>query len=631
MSTQARRSALFKGIVAALAAVCGEQAMAVDFQFGDGWKGSWTTSISLGTAVRAGKPSTRLYGAANGALVGLPYGTGANTLDEGNLNYSAGDPYSSPFKIISEVSVQKGDMGAFVRAKAWYDITLKNADVNYGNQPNGYNNYNIATDSLGAKKPLSDKGFDTLSKFSGVYLLDAYIYDTFSVGGQPLQVRLGNQVVNWGESLFIQGINQTAPIDVPSFRKPGVELKEVFLPVPMVYFNQSLGDAGSLEAFYQFKWIATPVDAGCGNYWSASDGSISARPGSCNYAVTIAPAPTYPQDQPFGGASGLYYPYVDGKKGSNGGQFGLAYHISVASLADTEFGVYAQRLNSRTPVLNVQYGNYTGMGSYSPAAASWNYPNGIKLLGLSAATNLFGWSISAELSQQIGVPAQISGVDLLYSSLFAPQGLSVGPLGSRALAAYSGNGFLQGWSRANKSQFQVNGIKVGSHLLGSDQYLFVAEAGFQTNNLPDYRDDPTALRYGRNFIFGAGSSPTYAILGLPGGNTCGSLTVSAEGCINDGYVTHFAWGYRLKLDLTYNGVFGTGVTAIPSVFFAQDVQGVSLDSQFGEGHKTLGLSSKFVYDKRYSVEVGTVFYDRTAQYDLYRDRGYWFANFNVQF
>jgi len=202
-----------------------------EFEFGDGWQGAWTTTMSLGSSWRAESPDSELYGQANGALAGLPNGTGANTLDEGNLNYRKGDRFSTLFKVISEVSFRKGSQGGLVRAKAWYDYTLNHEDVRFGNQPNGYNGYDLASDSLTDRRPLSDDGYDKLLKFQGVHLLDAYVYDSFDVGGRDLQLRLGKQVINWGESVFIQGVNQINPIDVPAARRPGAEVKEVLMPV----------------------------------------------------------------------------------------------------------------------------------------------------------------------------------------------------------------------------------------------------------------------------------------------------------------------------------------------------------------------------------------------------------------
>jgi hypothetical protein len=65
-------------------------------------------------------------------------------------------------------------------------------------------------------------------------------------------VRLGKQVVSWGESTFIGGgINSINPIDVSAFRRPGAEIKEGLIPVNMFYVSQSLTDNLSAEGFYQ--------------------------------------------------------------------------------------------------------------------------------------------------------------------------------------------------------------------------------------------------------------------------------------------------------------------------------------------------------------------------------------------
>lgn len=610
-----------------LAAAWASPSWAGSFDLGDGWGGSWSSSVSLGTAIRAKQQDNRLYGQGNGGLLGRTDGTGNNTIDEGNLNYNRGDPFTTQLKLISEVAVQKGEMGLLVRGKAWYDYTLNDQSVHLGNTGNGYNGYTFAPTggTLGAERPLSDDGFEPLSKFKGIYLLDAYVYNTFDVGGQALQIRAGNQVVNWGESLFIQGLNQVAPIDVPSFRKPGVQLKEVFLPVPLLFASQGLGQYGSVEAFYQLQWKATPIEAGCGNYWEVAGASISAKTSSCNNAVSVAGSSA------FGYNAGAYVRQIDGEKGKNSGQYGVAYRFNSAAL-DTEFGLYAQRLNARIPNLNVHFGDFTGVTPPSgiPFSASWDYANSIKMIGISAATNLWSLSIGAELSHQRGVPAQVDGNDLLLSALGAGGAINpgvtipFGPYGPQAVAAKNGSGLLQGYTRTNKTQFNLNAVKAGSNLLGASQYILIGEVGFQKNTLPDYKNDPTAVRYGRNFIFGPGPSALY-------GAPCAALNSSVEGCENDGYVTPFSWGYRVKMDMTYNNVLDSGVTVTPSLFFAHDVKGVSVDSQFLEDRRTIGLSSKFSYAKQYTLELGVVTYNHNAKYDPLRDRDFYSATFGMSF
>ena len=65
------------------------------------------------------------------------------------------------------------------------------------------------------------------------------------------ELRLGRQVVSWGESTFIQnGINVINHFDVSALRVPGSELKEGFLPQEMVNFSLQFTDNLSAQAIY---------------------------------------------------------------------------------------------------------------------------------------------------------------------------------------------------------------------------------------------------------------------------------------------------------------------------------------------------------------------------------------------
>ena len=52
----------------------------------------------------------------------------------------------------------------------------------------------------------------------------------------------------------------------------------------------------------------------------------------------------------------------------------------------------------------------------------WEYPEDIQIYGISAATNLLGWSTSAELSYQVDVPVMVNGNDLIGAGV-----LGIGP------------------------------------------------------------------------------------------------------------------------------------------------------------------------------------------------------------
>jgi hypothetical protein len=71
-----------------------------------------------------------------------------------------------------------------------------------------------------------------------VRLLDAFAYFRFDLGSRPAEIRLGSQVVSWGESTFIQGgINAVNHFDVSALRAPGAELKEGFMPQEMAFVS----------------------------------------------------------------------------------------------------------------------------------------------------------------------------------------------------------------------------------------------------------------------------------------------------------------------------------------------------------------------------------------------------------
>ena len=53
-------------------------------------------------------------------------------------------------------------------------------------------------------------------------------------GDQRGKLKLGNQVISWGEDIFILGgVNQINAIDLQKFHVPGTQIKEVFIPAPI--------------------------------------------------------------------------------------------------------------------------------------------------------------------------------------------------------------------------------------------------------------------------------------------------------------------------------------------------------------------------------------------------------------
>jgi hypothetical protein len=747
---QGRRNKVLAGVIGAVLASYASGASALEFEFENGGRLNWNTTLSVGSSWRAEDPSRWLYTRADGSALGMysaplvpgtPVGpkdglAGNHAAGDGNLNYAKGDRFTTPFKLITDVEFKKDNWGALVRVKAWYDQALNEEEVRYGSQANEYNGvrsglgpvpgYSFCTGAwapgancmpvsppgtnLWPKAKLRDDGFEAEQKFDNVYLLDAYVYGSFAVGSSDLQVRLGNQVVNWGESIFIQGVNQINPIDVPAARRAGAELKEILLPVWMAYANWGF-NFGSIEAFYQLKWNNTSVD-GCGTYFTATSTLISSDPGSCRsltpiggqLGAAVVNGAIMPQTGSLPyivSGAGVYVPAVKGDEPGDSGQFGVAFRFPVDAI-DTEIGLYAMNIHSRLPytggyggtaprdlppairaaltaagaIGTDAYGDYwvaTGStnrwrnmfpgleaGIERNLAANginydiqsgvgfWQYPEDIQIFGVSAATNLFGWSTSAEVSYQADVPVQMNGNDVLGASY-----LGIGPVREYADEVGdkpAGERRLDGYDRFDKTQAQVNVVKTFSNILGSQNMVIVGEVGGQWNNIPDYTKG--GIRYGRGFMYGTGSGPEYApggyVQGQPtipliNGNWCSPTLVGSPtpipntsfnphpiGCKNDGYITDMAWGYRLRVSMDYNNVLNSGVTLTPSVFWSQDVEGISMDPAFIEDREVLGLGLKFTYNKQYVFDLNWVDY-ADNNFDPLFDRDYYSASLSVTF
>ena len=115
---------------------------------------------------------------------------------------------------------------------------------------------------------LTDKGENNAGREFNV--LDAFVTVDGDAAGMPYMVRVGRQVINWGENTFIPGGNSSFnPIDVMALRRPGAEIKDALLPVEAIYGSLAVTDNLTLEAYYG-GWDDYKLDAG-GTLFGVSD------------------------------------------------------------------------------------------------------------------------------------------------------------------------------------------------------------------------------------------------------------------------------------------------------------------------------------------------------------------------
>lgn len=199
---------------------------------------------------------------------------------------------------------------------------------------------------------------------SDVRILDAYVYGSFDVAGLPTTIRFGNQVLNWGESMFIQGgINSFQAADVTALRSPGSELREGYTPMPMIMVQTSLTPDLSLEAFWQFSYAITRLDP-AGSFFSTDDiagpGSIPAilnanfdDPNNC---VADGDTNILAYANPASNPICLSRTADRGQDDTN--QYGVAAHYYAADVGNgIDFGLYYVRFSSRLPYLGFTNGN----------------------------------------------------------------------------------------------------------------------------------------------------------------------------------------------------------------------------------------------------------------------------------
>ncbi|MDY0413884.1 MAG: DUF1302 domain-containing protein [Pseudomonas sp.] len=635
-----------------LASVLATPASAVTFDLGE-IEGTFDSTLSVGASWSTAKPDKEFIGNANG-------GTGfTQTGDDGRLNFQRGKTFSQIFKGLHDLELRYKDSGVFVRGKYWYDAELQD-----GNRPH---------------KDISNKGRKEGAKTRGAEILDAFVYHNYAIADKPGTVRLGKQVVSWGESTFIMNsINSVNPIDVSAFRRPGAELKEGLIPVNMFYVSQSLTDQLSMEAFYQIGWKQTVVD-NCGTFFSSAD--VAADGCNDNYHILNSAltngllkgidglaalgVPWAPSMDSLGinyTSEGLMIPRGKGNKARDSGQWGTAFRW----LGDnTEYGAYFMNYHSRSPFLSMQnsemnaamlgklgaasnaVGNILGAAAAPLGAAAtlvgngnyfMDYPEDIRLYGLSFSTTLpTGTAWQGEISYRPNAPVQINTQDMtlkLATGIGTDVAKAKGYADAAGAAAKAGNlaqaqalGALaqqyQGQALAQGGQFhrgydrkEVTQIQTTfTHFF--DQVLGASRATVVGEVGLTHVGGLGGVRYGRDAVYG---SPTSIIPDNPS---------SAQVHGWHGFVTKNSWGYRVRGILDYSSAFA-GINLHPNMAFSHDVDGYGPNGQFNEGAKAVSLGLDADYQNTYTAGLSyTNFFD--GRYNTLKDRDFVSVNFGMNF
>ena len=584
-------------LAVAVAATMSTPASAFQFYMGD-LEASFDTTLGAGASWRVAKPDSNLVGQGNGG------DGGSINSDDGNLNFDKNDTYSKLVKGSSDFLIRGDDWGLFARARYWYDFELKDE--------------NRATDANGYQRELSRDGKDYASTGE---ILDAYIYKNFYFGDMPLNVRLGRQVVSWGESTFIfNGINVINPVDIGAIRAPGAELKEALLPVNMLYGSLGLTENVTLEGFVQFEYEESRID-NCGTFFSSVDYVAD----GCGpvYGVNNQTELSNQQGLTGDGSLPTQLSRVGDDDPDDTDQFGVAIRWYAQELNETEFAAFFIQYHSRLPnVGGIVAQDADGDGAISTPEAfdpitgakyQVQYSEQIQLFGVSFNTvGPMGFSLGGEYSFKHDMPLQLNSPDLVAGAA----GRAVSPIfqnrvpdtnndGVINLADAAASGFLGstqlGYDLYDVSQIQMTAIRFWEQVFGASRLIYVGEVGATyVHNLPDISE----IRYGRFDQLGFGlakdSNPNDSTTAL---QECLALNF-VGGCNTKGYTTDFSWGYRMRASLQYDDVF-SGINLIPQLAWTHDVKGFAPGpgANFSEGNKSIGASVTADYLNRYRATL----------------------------
>lgn len=509
----------------ALAVVQWLPAAAVTFESG-GIKGSFDSTITTGIGVRLQNPKCSLIGDPS-VCAGADVFSWSNG-DDGNLNYRKGDLFATYLKGNHELLLKLPDDWTFLGRVSWL------ADGK-------------ADDT--ARTPLSR---DTKREIvRNVRLLDLWAGKGLQLGEQRANVRLGNQFLNWGESLFLPGgINASNPVDYQRLQQPGTQLKEAFLPVPTLSATMGLGKGLTAEAYVQFDWKRSKLPP-VGGYWSVVDIFDKGREpiylGLDPAAAAAVGAPPFPA-----------IPIAPDVKAKKSGQWGLALRWQPEGSA-ANFGFYALNYHDKTP--NLQF---------VADGAQWRFLENRKLYGASMSIPVGNWAVGTELSYR---PKDA----LALSSCYTP-----------GLAGDNINGFYPGpceqFVDSKRYQWHLTGLlslTPGDHgavlnLLRADGATLLAEA--VVIHMPGVH----AL-YNRTAPDG-GAVQQLTAAGLWSWSNDGGATIYGAG-------TKTSAGVNFDFSWTYDGSLLPGWQVTPGLYYFHAVKGrtPTLFANFMQGARSVNL------------------------------------------
>lgn len=376
---------------------------------GGGLKFDWSLGTTYALGVRTKNPNPLLASDASNF-----------TGNDGNNNFKKGALIANRVSALFESKLTKGDTGMVLTGSTFYDQA-----------------YHSRTDYNGSTIPNTPPPYDRFASkarhMQGGYsrLLDTYAFTTVNLGdAKKLDLRVGRQVVNWGEANYFANISGAqGPFDGAKSDIPGTEVKEAILPEDQISASLQLSPDFTLLGHWQFGFHETILPA-VGSFQSTDD--LLGPGGSCmgTYSGGVCDGLPRTQDQ----------------TPKKTGQWGIGGRYRLTS--ETEVGLYYLNYNDRSPALII-----------APDFSGYNvrYFDNVKMLAGTVSTTFGKVSAYGELSYRQGTPLMVNARDVPDMPVYV---------------------------RGNVTQLNVGGFyNVGRTPLASDMQLLAEVSGVKVNSI----------------------------------------------------------------------------------------------------------------------------------------------------
>ena len=636
-SRQLTRSSLLPALALSLCMSAPAKAYRWDLANGD-VQLNFDTTLSFGVQLRTEDPNPRNFGRDNGGNVPtqgplgeLLHGPGGGAAanpdfnflngDNGDLNYRSGDLTSAALKGTHELGVKWGEgWSALGRATWLYDGVV--ADTRF-------------TKLSSSAKDIAELNFTPL---------DLWVAKDFNLFDRPARVKVGNQVVSWGEDIFIiGGINSVNALDLRRFHTPGTQLKEVFRPAPMIYLNAAITDTLNFEAYYQILWNSFRFDP-VGTFFSGADvvgkGQQPAfAPTSFGLCIPVLCGDGTPRiGQPALPGGNIVPIERTDKTPNKGGQYGFALRYKPEQI-ESEFAFYYIRYHDKlpftsfvfdprqTPLINpASQANLLGLTYFN------EFGEDKDLFGLSMNTKVGPVAVGAELSYRprdsVAIDPTVPTPQNLATAFAFPfaglasgtKAMSYGVLDGVSCALGLGDAVTPGEGK------QHDPTTCRTTVRG-----FVEEQKWQAHLTGFYFIEV-------NSIFGR----AMRALGAAEGYVLAEMAITHYPNLDQKNIPYLIFpsyavpddtsaGYVFEIGLTYpHAIFGLNLT--PQIDFAHDFSGTSPNTlPFVEGRKSFFVGLNFDMDSVVRGQIGYGAFFGGGLTNIITDRDFFSASISYAF